>query len=92
MKYREALSHVKGEPLFYARYRELGGKLSQARYHHVAAHFVVHTFDIYICGDCTRYQSRGAAWAAFERWLREKYPGESAGRIFRSQDDVHAYT
>lgn len=92
MKYREALKHVKGEPLFYERYRELGGKLSRAQYHHVAAHFVAHTFDIYILGDCTRYACRGEAWHAFAKWLRETYPRESADRIFQSQDDVHAYT
>lgn len=79
-------------PEFYARYRALGGLLPKRSYDRVAAHLFYHTFDVFIFGDCTRHRSDQAAWSAFTAWLRKNYPGEKPSRIFRSIDDVHAYT
>lgn len=86
----KAREHLKAEN--FARYRELGGQLPKRSYNAAAARFVWHTFDIYIGGDPLRHESRQEAWHAFDAWLQKRYPGESPHRIFRSLDDVDAYT
>lgn len=90
MDLKQAREHL--QPANFDRYRELGGKLPERSYRCAAAHFLWFTFDIYVLGDPVRYESRGAAWDAFDAWLQKRYPGASTACIFQSLDDVNAYT
>lgn len=78
--------------LYFARYRKLGGRLSRARYREALIAFLFETNDVYISGYCVRHNSRDEAIGAVAKWLRENAPRESVRRIFRSVDEVDAYT
>ena len=93
MNLKEAREHVRGDlAAFYAEYKRLGGRLNKRDYERAAAHFLVYTFEIFVVGNPTKYPSRGAAINAYAGWLRHHDPAETVGRIFESQDNVHAYT
>ena len=76
------------DPDHHAEYVRLGGELELAAYVMVATQFYMLTFDAYIGGE----GSSAKSWARFVGGLAVRHPDEDASNIFRSVDNVHAYT
>tara|TARA_R110002051_G_scaffold248427_1_gene307974 strand:+ start:312 stop:851 length:540 start_codon:yes stop_codon:yes gene_type:complete len=88
----EANPHQAGYPHaeWYKEYKKLGGKKSRREYDKNIDVFQEHTWDIFIHGDPSKYNSREEALEAVKEDL--KIDNKELNLIFQSIDNVTAYT
>lgn len=79
-------------PEHFKQYRKMKGRLSKEQYELVAAAFIHHTLDIFVMGDCSKYDSRQDAVEGFKAWMKKNELKENWRAIFRSIDMVTPYT
>ena len=91
-KRMKANPHQAGYPHaeWYKEYKKLGGKKSRREYDKNIDVFQEHTWDIFIHGDPSRYNSREEALEAVKEDL--KIDNKELNLIFQSIDNVTAYT
>jgi len=83
---------LKGFPQddWFKEYRKLGGKKSRREYDKNIDIFQEHTWDIFVSGDMSKYNSREEALQAVKKDL--KIDNKELNLIFESIDNVTAYT
>jgi hypothetical protein len=79
-------THLKG----YKEYKKLGGTKSRREYNKNIDVFQEHTWEIFIFGDLSKYNSREEALEAVKKDL--KIDNKELNLIFESIDNVTAYT
>jgi len=80
------------DPVFFQEYKHLGGKLSKEEYTVIARMFLWFTYDTFVSGLWLFHGDSKEAMRKFARWLVTYHPTENPETIFKSVDNVHAYT